>query len=298
MKVLVACLALLCFCPSACCAQSPVAPERERDDLQVFIHGATFQMGIDASEIPRFQKIFNIDHPQLLNDELPKHTVTVADFYLDKHLVTNSEFRSFIAANPRWDRSKPSESAKDDHYLIHWSTPGAPNAQSDHPVVNITWHAAKAFCQWEGKRLPTEVEWEFAARGGRAALFPWGDEPPEETRANYNNVVGTTTPVTAYPPNPYGLFDMAGNVWQFLADEWAPYRATLAKKQTATDSSEESPSRQATPLPEARRVIRGGSFAGHPINLWLEYRDSHDPNNPREYVGFRCAKSPSAKTSP
>jgi sulfatase modifying factor 1 len=160
--------------------------------------------------------------------------------------------------------------------------------------VNVTWSATQAYCEWRGKRLPTEAEWEFAARGGRMdALFPWGEARPDETVANFNNNFGTTTPVTAYPPNPYGLFDMAGNVWQFLADEWAPYGAITVKKERLSGSSEESTLRQLTPPPEPRRVIRGGSFAGHPINLWVEYRDSHAPNNPREYLGFRCAKSAS-----
>src|ERR1700757_3086548 len=101
MKTTSACLALL-FCFSATChAQSSTTPTSQ-DDSMVLIHGATFQMGIDASEIPRFQKIFNIDHPQLFNDELPKHSVTVADFYLDKHLITNAQFKNFLLARPGW----------------------------------------------------------------------------------------------------------------------------------------------------------------------------------------------------
>lgn len=257
------------------------------------IRGGTFQMGIDATDIPRFQKIFAIENAKLFAEELPRHTVNVKDFYIDKHLVTNGDFRRFVAANPKWDRptGPPSESAKEDHHLIHWSTPAAANAQGDHPVVNVGWYAAKAFCEWEVKRLPTEAEWEFAARGGLNALFPWGDEQPDETRANFGNNIGTTTPVTTYPPNPYGLFDMAGNTWQFLADEWAPYRAKSAEEQNGHGSSEDVSLRLATPFPEPRRVIRGGSYAGHPVNLWVEFRDSHAPNNARDYVGFRCAKS-------
>src|SRR5690242_5596826 len=99
MKTTSACLALLFCFSAACCAQSSTTPAGQ-DDSMVLIHGATFQMGIDAAEIPRFQKIFNIDHPQLFNDELPKHTVTVGDFYLDKHLVTNAQFKAFLDAKP------------------------------------------------------------------------------------------------------------------------------------------------------------------------------------------------------
>ena len=255
------------------------------------IHGGTFQMGIETADIPHFQKIFAIENPKLFLDELPRHTVSVTDFYLDKYLVTNRDFRRFVAANPQWDPGGPaSEPSREDAYLVDGSAPRAAEVRPDHPVVNVTWYAAKAFCEWEGKRLPSEAEWEFAARGGQTVLFPWGDEPPDRTRANFGNNIGTSTPVHSYPPNRYGLFDMAGNVWQFLADPWAPYGTATAQRPRGSGSSGVSIAGQ---LPEPRRVIRGGSFAGHPINLWVEYRDSHAPNNPRKYVGFRCAKSAS-----
>jgi formylglycine-generating enzyme required for sulfatase activity len=296
MKILASCAALLFSLSLTCHGQPPAAPVKPTEDSMALIHGGTFQMGIDADDIPRFQKIFAIENAKLFQDELRLHSVTVKDFYLDQNLVTNSDFRRFVAGNPKWDLGgQPSQSAREDHYLIHWSTPSAASAQPDHPVVNVTWNAAQAYCEWQGKRLPTEAEWEFAARSGHDVLFPWGDEPPDETRANFDNNVGATTPVAAYPANPYGLFDMAGNVWQFLADQWAPYPDT-SDKPKPSGSSEESSSRHVTSLPEPRRVIRGGSFAGHPVNLWVRYRDSHAPNNPREYVGFRCAKS--APTQP
>jgi sulfatase modifying factor 1 len=285
---------LLCFSATAR-AQAQVARAKNRSpdtpqESMVLIHGATFQMGIEAADIPRFQRIFAIENPKLFLDELPRHTVTVKDFYLDQYLVTNRDFHRFVAANPEWDPGGgPSRSAREDRYLIHWFTPGAANAQTDHPVVNVTWYAAEAFCQWEGKRLPSEAEWEFAARGGQSALFPWGDEAPDATRANFGGSIGTTTPVDSYPPNRFGLFDMAGNVWQFLSDTWAPYGAAKDKKPKG--AAEESATGPKSPAPEPRRVVRGGSFAGHPVNLWVEYRDSHAPSNPREYVGFRCAKS-------
>lgn len=292
MKAAAHLVTFLCF-SLAHCAQAQVAPaasssQPAAQEAMVLIHGATFQMGIEAADIPRFQKIFAIENPQLFLDELPRHTVTVKDFYIDKYLVTNRDFQRFVAANPKWDPGgPPSESAREDHSLVHGSSPGAASTQLNHPVVNITWYEAAAFCQWRGKRLPSEAEWEFAARGGQPVLFPWGDEPADAKRANFASNIGTTTPVDSYPPNRYGLFDMAGNVWQFLADRWAPYRRTTAK----SAKSEERSAGQAISLPEPRRVIRGGSFAGHAVNLWVEYRDSHAPNNPREYVGFRCAKS-------
>jgi len=291
-----ACLALLiCFSPTRWTA-AQVVPATNRSsatiqDSMALIHGGTFQMGIETADIPHFQKIFAIENPKLFLDELPRHTVSVTDFYLDKYLVTNRDFRRFVAANPQWDPGGPaSEPSREDAYLVDGSAPRAAEVRPDHPVVNVTWYAAKAFCEWEGKRLPSEAEWEFAARGGQTVLFPWGDEPPDRTRANFGNNIGTSTPVHSYPPNRYGLFDMAGNVWQFLADPWAPYGTATAQKPKGSGSSEVS---IAGRLPEPRRVIRGGSFAGHPVNLWVEYRDGHAPNNPRKYVGFRCAKSAS-----
>jgi len=258
----------------------------------VLIHGGTFQMGIDASDIPRFQKIFSIESAKLFQDEVPRHTITVQDFYIDKNLVTNAQFKNFVDAHPLWRRNGSlSKSAGFDNgnYLRHWETPNSENAKPDQPVVNVSWYAATGYCRWAGKRLPTEAEWEFAARGGQDALFPWGDKLPDETRANFNNDIGTTTPVGSYPANPYGLFDMAGNVWQFLYDEWAPYGQTSAEKQKPPEST----LYQLTPLPEPRHVIRGGSYAGAPINLWVEYRDSHPAGGSQPFVGFRCAGSAS-----
>jgi formylglycine-generating enzyme required for sulfatase activity len=100
--------------------------------------------------------------------------------------------------------------------------------------------------------------------------------------------LGTTSPVGRYPANRYGLFDMAGNVWEFTRDEWKPYPATTAGNPLARERQ----SREAAEFLQVttRRVIRGGSFDGAPVNLWVDYRDSHPPNGSREFVGFRCAK--------
>ena len=261
----------------------------------VLIHGATFQMGIDAAEIHRFQKIFNIDHPQLFNDQLPKHTVTVGDFYLDKHLVTNAQFKAFLDAKPGFSSNRVLESLDNGNFLQHWKTRNAENAKPNHPVVNVNWYVAVAFCGWVRKRLPSEAEWELAARGGRDTLFPWGDELPDETRANFADNVGTTTPVEAYPRNAFGLYDMAGNVWQFLADDWTEY-PNHAVIGTPQHVNQEQLGRYVIHPNAARKVIRGGSYAGAPINLWVEYRDSHPANGSRDFVGFRCAKSASVKT--
>jgi formylglycine-generating enzyme required for sulfatase activity len=255
----------------------------------VLVRGGTMEMGIDANEIPGFQKIFGIDAAQLFQDEAGRHPVTVDDFYLDKNLVMNAEFKKFVDANPGWQPGRISSELDNGNYLKHWKMPDTLTQKANHPVVNVNWYAAVAYCQWEGKRLPTEAEWEFAARGGQTVLFPWGDEMPNGKRANFSGSgLGTTSAVGAYPPNGYGLFDMAGNVWQFLADEWQAYPANARKNPVAGGKrfAEGKSFLQVT----TRRVIRGGSYEGASVNLWVEYRDSHPPNGSREFVGFRCAK--------
>jgi formylglycine-generating enzyme required for sulfatase activity len=305
MRLAAAQLALLFCVSSPGFAQPPVgsaeSPAAKTGDSMVLIRGGAFEMGIDAADIPRLEKIFAIENGKLFADELPRHSVAVKDFYLDKNLVSNAQFKSFLDANPQFGPDRFPQGLDNGNYLEHWNRPDHDSAKPDHPVVNVNWYAAVEYCHWAGKRLPSEAEWEFAARGGRDALFPWGDELPDPSRANFNNNVGTTTPVGAYPANPYGLFDMAGNVWQFLSGKWAPYpsgrqggkrQGAHAKRHTA-DGSEIL----ADLYPEApRRTIRGGSFAGHPVNLWVQYRDSHPANGSEPFVGFRCAKSAASGT--
>jgi sulfatase modifying factor 1 len=293
-------LLLFLWLPSSCLAQietrsMPGARAQDTRETSkavgsmVLVRGATVQMGIDASEIPRFEKIFDIHVPQLFQDEVPRHGVTLDDFQIDKYPVTNAQFKRFTDANPEWQAGRIPAELDNGNYLKHWKTPTALTAKADHPVVNVNWFAAVAYCRWAGKRLPSEAEWEYAARGGLSALFPWGNQPVNSTRANYSGSrLGTTSPVGAYPANGYGLFDMAGNVWQFLADEWEPNPPTPQKNPVAGGSLFLDGT--AFLQVKTRRVIRGGSFDGAPVNLWVGYRDSHPPNGSRDFVGFRCAK--------
>jgi sulfatase modifying factor 1 len=200
--------------------------------------------------------------------------------------VSNAEFRMFTEANPQWQPDRLPPDLDNRNYLKHWKLGAL--AREDHPVVNVNWYAAVAYCRWAGKRLPTGAEWEYAARGGLDATFPWGDQPVDDRRANFSGGLGTTTPIGKYPPNGYGLFDMAGNVWQFLVDEWRPYSSAPQKNPIAGGNLFLDGT--AFLRVKTRRVIRGGSFAAAPVNLWVEYRDSHPPNGSRDFVGFRCAK--------
>ena len=255
------------------------------------IPGATFPMGTEPDKVPQIAAAFNIaKHPDLIQAETPQHTVTISSFYLDKYEVTNSQFQKFIRANPQWSAARILSQFHNGNYLKDWNGDNFPSGKANHPVVNVSWYATIAFCQHFGKRLPTEAEWEYAARGGlRDKTFPWGDALVDKTRANYTGSgINGTTPVGGYPANGYGLFDMAGNVWEFMADEWGPY----------SDQPQTNPVAGGNLFLDnsfyditTRRVIRGGSFGGAPLNLRVTYRDSHPPDGAREFVGFRCAES-------
>jgi len=178
----------------------------------VLIGGATFEMGTDATDVARLQKVFEIDRAEPFLEETPKHMVTISSFYLDKFEVTNELFSKFIAKYPEWSVSRIPAKFHNGDYLKHWTNGDFPKEKGSHPVVNITWYSAVAYCQSVGKRLPTEAEWEYAARGGlKNKAFPWGDEPVDKTKANYYlSNFKTTMPVGSYPANGYGLYDIAG----------------------------------------------------------------------------------------
>ena len=139
-------------------------------------------------------------------------------FYIDTYPVTNLEYQQFLVENPQWQKSHLKDRFHDGDYLKHWDGNTYPEGKANHPVVYTSWFAAVAYALWAGKRLPTEAEWEYAARGGLANQnYPWGDTS-DTTKANYDRKVGDTTPVGKYSPNGYGLYDITGNVWEWCLD--------------------------------------------------------------------------------
>jgi formylglycine-generating enzyme required for sulfatase activity len=266
------------------------APLSAKAEEMVLIPGATFPMGVAEDDLPRLQKLFGFNGRQLFEPEMPKHSVTIDSFYIDRKLVTNAEFKKFTDGHPAWQAVYIDKGLHNGHYLEHWKDGAIPQDRQNHPVINISWYAAVAYCQAQGKRLPTEAEWEFAAKGKSDGLFPWGNAPADKSRANFSDSgIGSTSAVASYPANGFGLFDMTGNVWEYLADEWAPYPSSAQKNPVAGGDLFASGDRYLQV--KTRRVIRGGSWGGAPINLWIEYRDSHPPENAKDFVGFRCAKS-------
>jgi sulfatase modifying factor 1 len=260
------------------------------DTSMAIIPGGTFDMGIDEADIPRYAGIFGMSERGMYEFMLPRHRVTVSRFAIDRHEVTNEEFRRFLLARPEWLREHIPASLHNGNYLRGWVGADYPAGSGGHPVTDVSWYAAMAYARWAGKRLPSEAEWEWAARGGLPdAVYPWGDQPVDSTRANFSEShFGHSISVGRYAPNGYGLVDMAGNVWEYTLDEYRPYAASAEVDPVAGGVSlSDSTDRLVT----TRRVIRGGSWGGAPINLWVSYRDSHPVTGAGDHVGFRCARS-------
>jgi formylglycine-generating enzyme len=273
------------------------------------LDGGAFLMGTDDS----------IGYPG--DGEGPIHEVTLRPFLIESETVTNDRFRQFVQETGHVTAAQQfgwsfvfAGLLPDDFedtrgvvqtpwwrqvYGADWSHPEGPHSdvadRGDHPVIHVSWDDAQAYCAWAGKRLPTEAEWEYAARGGLVQQrFPWGNElepggehrmnvwqgtfPTENTRADgwYG-----TAPVTEFPANGYGLHNMTGNVWEWCADWFA------------TDSySSSPPANPIGPSEGTHRVMRGGSYLCHEsyCNRYrVAARSANTPDTSTGNLGFRCA---------
>ena len=240
----------------------------------VLIPAGEFQMGSDDG----------------YEDEQPVHTVYVDAFYMDVYEVTNAQYKRFVDANPQWQKDYIPDKYHDGDYLLHWSSNSYPSGKGNHPVVYVSWYAAIAYAQWAGKRLPTEAEWEKAARGGLVGKeYPWGDTI-DANKANYGRNVGSTTPVGNYAPNGYGLYDMAGNVWEWCLDECDDdfYMRSAPQNPIAGKGVGNDFARVQTHI---SRAWRGGSWANDALFLRVASREVDDsPTGTYSYCGFRCAR--------
>jgi iron(II)-dependent oxidoreductase len=224
------------------------------DPSMVLIPAGSFTMGKNSSGITDWQ---------------PEHRVKVDSFYIDKYEVTNKQYHEFCVktGNPLpefWGISFVKCSLE----------------YPDHPVVGISFTDAMKYAQWVGKRLPTEAEWEYAARGGLpASNYPWGNQI-DSTFVNYGKKYKTTLKAGTFMPNGYGLYDMGGNVWEWTMDFYGDdYYA---------NSPQNNPEG-----PETGRfkVIRGGSWHSGAMCIQTYYRNGLSPSWVDFAVGFRCAKS-------
>ncbi len=213
-------------------------------------------------------------------DEMPQHQINVDSFALDVHPVTNEQFVRFLEALGGEKDSNHQDviRLKDSRVKRSGGKVSIESGYSKHPVVGVTWYGAVAYARWVGKRLPTEAEWEVAAKGGEAsALFPSGNDI-EKSEANFFS--SDTTPVMSYPPNKIGLFDMAGNVYEWCQD-WYGYNFY--------ESSVQEPDNPKGPLQGVYRVLRGGCWKSLKEDLRCSRRHRNNPGTVNGTYGFRCA---------
>ena len=315
-----------------CSIASVEQPQRTAPSNMIYVPGGTFRMGSDKH------------YPE----EAPAHRVTVHGFWIDPTPVTNREFRRFVNDTGYVTFAEIAPDPKDypgalPHMLraaslvftppnttvdlrdwsqwwtfkagANWRRPYGPRSSAsglnDHPVVHIAYRDAEAYAKWAGKELPSEAEWEFAARGGLdGAEFAWGDEftPGGKHMANtwqgnfpHENLCADsfdrTSPVMAFPPNAYGIYDMIGNVWEWTTDWWsAKHRADETESCCVQEDSRSGregesydPRLPAIKIP--RKVIKGGSHLCAP-NYCRRYRPAARHAEPVDtstsHLGFRC----------
>jgi iron(II)-dependent oxidoreductase len=243
----------------------PIAAQDAPDNM-VHIPGGEFWMG--RTHMWLIDELGMHLRPRL--DDQPAHLIHIDSFFVDKYEVTNADYAKFTDAT---GHRKP----------FHWAGGKIPQAQERLPVYNVSWDDADAYCKFAGKRLPTEAEWERAARGGvEKTLYPWGNQlrnRQEPKRAHYAFPNGPAA-VGSYPPNGFGVYDATGNVWEWVGDWYSHsyYSVTPETNPKGPESGE-------------YRVIRGGAWADNDERiLSLHYRNFTNPSHRTATVGFRCAQ--------
>lgn len=255
-------------------ATRPLPNAKHEENGMVLIPGGEYSRGCDTGS----------------EFEQPVRSIQISSFYIDATPVTNLQFRQFCDATGYKTTAEllgNSWGFADGEYQfvnnLSWSS-YALRERENHPVVQVSWNDALAFAQWAGKRLPTEAEWEYAARGNRESAFPWGDAIPDGTQSNfakYPTEVPPTTAVRQFSANAFGLYDMVGNVWQWCADWYGPdyYRTG----ETIDPQG---------PKCGTHKVRRGGSWnVIQAFRLRNANRGAAEPEQAVPNVGFRCAKN-------
>ncbi|NPV87008.1 MAG: formylglycine-generating enzyme family protein [Anaerolineae bacterium] len=286
----------------------PAAPPQKDGMELVYVPPGEFLMGSTDADIDRLlaKLCGGSDCKRDWSEEQPQHTVYLDAFWLDRREVTNAMFAEFVAdSGYKTDAEKEGWSYtwnKNEGWVktegADWQHPYGPLSSIDgleaHPVVQVSWNDARAYCEWAGRRLPSEAEWEKAARGAHGQVYPWGNADAFGGRVNFadrsidvgwaekkvDDGYQHTAPVGSYPKgaSPYGALDMAGNVSEWVAD-W--YDAGYYER---------SP-RQNPPgaVSGEYRVLRGGDWISAAWHIRCAYRGGGSPSGASGFVGFRCA---------
>jgi len=255
---------------------------RPRDGMaMVYVPAGEFIMGMDADEALSICQQYRPDcQKDWFTDEEPVHTVYLDAYWIDQTEATNGMYASCVdsgACSPPvylWSHTRSRYFGNPDY--------------SNYPVIFVTWYDAAAYCEWAGARLPSEAEWEKAARGTDAYVYPWGNNDITCSLANFwpsystQGCVDDTTPVGSYPSgkSPYGAYDMAGNVWEWVAD-W--YERDYYSSSPYSDPQGD--------IPGGTRVLRGGSWYYFEYGSRSTRRVGHGPSVIFYGIGFRCSSS-------
>lgn len=266
--------------------ETTTSPEKETlpPEGMVLIPEGEFQIGSNDAEAD--------------DNEQPVRTVYVDAFYMDETEVTNAQFKEFVLENPRWQRNRIDGRFHNGRYLWDWNGNNYPKGKDKHPVVSVSWYAAMAYSKWAGKRLPTEAEWERAARGGLVGQkYPHGNTlTPRD--ANYGNNLKDTTAVGRYPANGYGLYDMAGNVSEWCLDAYHPgFYSTFPQEGAARNPLAGANTIQwildnfTDVNVDVSRVRRGGEWFDMARLPRVAARRDSKPPSAFLVIGFRCVRA-------
>ncbi len=255
---------VICLLPSVVFSNSSTSTSAKG---MVLISEGHYVMGSHKSLIELNPgDLFSTDR-HALGPENPAHNVEIDSFYIDTHEVSHGNYMEFVKTNKV---KKP----------LFWNNPNFNNEKQ--PVVGISWKEAQSYCTWKGGRLPTEAEWEKASRGKRSVDYPWGNDPPDSTKLNFNQEIKKTTPIGSYEAgkSDYGVYDLAGNVSEWIYDWHLAEFYLFSSKRNPTG-----------PQKGQYKVIRGGNWRNNAKDVKMVYRNATIPSIRKKTLGFRCARS-------